>query len=176
MSAPEVRQSNHNFSTEFGPGDKVLIDGDRSIVGTVTACLWRQAAPQIEVCWFSSGAHHSFWFDPWRPSARTGETMGACQRAASLVAQFDKMLQAHNALGELLGSGRQYLTRSEQSERAGLADDATVDWGKRLAASMRAVLAIADGDGATFSDEARAAFESLRGYLPRNPSPDQEEG
>lgn len=59
----------HEYFSPYRVGNKVLIDGDRSIVGVVTALLWRAGFHQVEVCWFSGGAHQSFWFDHWRLTA-----------------------------------------------------------------------------------------------------------
>lgn len=48
----------------------------------------------------------------------TGETMGACLRAAGMAQQFKSILQAHNDLGDLLGASRSFLLREEAKERA----------------------------------------------------------
>jgi len=43
----------------------------------------------------------------------TGETMGNCERIANVVQQYGKILEAHNALGDLLQSSRRFALPSQ---------------------------------------------------------------
>lgn len=61
------------YYPEFGFGDKVIIDNEKSLVGIVTGILWRSTLSQVEVSWFHSGTHHSEWFAEWRISHWTDQ-------------------------------------------------------------------------------------------------------
>lgn len=52
--------------TSFAHGDLVHIDGDNSIVATVTAILWRSTVTQVEVSWVHCGDIKTFWLEEWR--------------------------------------------------------------------------------------------------------------
>lgn len=53
----------------FGFGDKVYIDGDKSIIAVVTAFNFRTERCEVECAWFSNGDAKSAWFSSWRLSA-----------------------------------------------------------------------------------------------------------
>lgn len=55
-----------NLHLPFNLGEAVIIDGGRSMKGTVTAYTYRGSGLQTEVCWFSDGAYQSAWIDTWR--------------------------------------------------------------------------------------------------------------
>jgi hypothetical protein len=47
--------------------DRVLIDGDASIVGVVTAFMFRAPNPSlVEVSWVHNGEAKAAWFEEWR--------------------------------------------------------------------------------------------------------------
>ncbi len=98
-------------------------------------------------------------------AAETNESYGACGRAAVIAACYDDLLKAHNAIGDLLQSGRRFLLRSEENERAGLQDNA-IDWTKRLTAAMRAMLDEFAGPDAALTVEQHAIADTLREFLP----------
>jgi hypothetical protein len=54
------------LTAEFFHGDRVHIDGDVSIVATVTAILWRSTVTQLEVSWVHCGDIKTFWLEEWR--------------------------------------------------------------------------------------------------------------
>lgn len=54
------------FTSEFKLGDRVLIDGDASIVAVVTAYAWRGERAELEICWFHNGGQQSLWIGEWR--------------------------------------------------------------------------------------------------------------
>ncbi len=56
------------YSSPFGLGVRVNIDGALDVVATVTAISWREALPQIEVSWFNNGSLMSAWVAPSRLS------------------------------------------------------------------------------------------------------------
>lgn len=68
----------------------------------------------------------------------TGETMGSCIRTAEMVTHYDKILEAHNALGEHLHSARSFLISKEHDQATKMrgtleqiaADDADGKWGR----------------------------------------------
>jgi hypothetical protein len=53
------------YESLFAIQDKVYIDGDQSLVVTVTAVVWRNEKPSIEVSWISDQAKTA-WIEPWR--------------------------------------------------------------------------------------------------------------
>lgn len=54
-------------STEFDVGDRVVIDGDESLVGRVTGVLVRGTRePQCEVSYVHCGDVKSAWVEEWR--------------------------------------------------------------------------------------------------------------
>lgn len=55
----------HTFESPFAIRDKVYIDGDESLVGYVTAVVWREEKPVVEVSWVSDCAKTA-WFEIWR--------------------------------------------------------------------------------------------------------------
>lgn len=56
------------FRAPFLHGDKIHIDGDTSIVATVTAVLWRSTITQVEVSWVHCGDVKTAWLEEWRLS------------------------------------------------------------------------------------------------------------
>jgi len=61
------------FESRFDIGARVWIDADRTLIGVVSGFLWRVEKPQVEVCWFHSGTHHSEWIAEWRLTLVRGE-------------------------------------------------------------------------------------------------------
>ena len=62
------------FAADFDFGDRVLLDGDSSLVARVVAFSFRSEFPQIEVAWVHCGTLHSAWVDPFRLSAAPENT------------------------------------------------------------------------------------------------------
>lgn len=56
------------YKSRFGFGDKVILDGDKSLVAVVIAILWRSSQCQIEVAWIHAGDAKSSYVDEWRLS------------------------------------------------------------------------------------------------------------
>lgn len=54
---------------QFALGEKVLMDGDHAIVGTVVAIRFFMPTPEYLVYWFSHGDAKSDWFAEWRVKA-----------------------------------------------------------------------------------------------------------
>lgn len=54
-----------SFESRFSIGDKVIIDGDVRLVGVVTAVMFRNENPQVEVSWVSE-VSRSAWIETWR--------------------------------------------------------------------------------------------------------------
>jgi hypothetical protein len=54
--------------TRFFRGDKVAIDGDKSLKAVVIAFLWRGKSFEVEIAWFSNGQHYTAWVDEDRLS------------------------------------------------------------------------------------------------------------
>lgn len=48
--------------------------------------------------------------------AATNESIAACLRTAGIVEKYDELLEAHNQLGALLNSGRQFIIKSKAKE------------------------------------------------------------
>lgn len=53
------------FESKFAVQDRVYIDGDVCLIGHVTAVLWRNENPLIEVSWVD-GHGRTGWFEQWR--------------------------------------------------------------------------------------------------------------
>jgi hypothetical protein len=53
------------FTAPFSIRDKVIIDGCPTLIGWVTAVLWREERPLIEVSWVD-GQARTAWFEIWR--------------------------------------------------------------------------------------------------------------
>ena len=49
------------LETEYNFGDKVHIDGCKSIEAVVTAFVWRNMQHEVEVSWFDNGRLQSEW-------------------------------------------------------------------------------------------------------------------
>lgn len=60
------------LTSKWGLKDQVLIDGDKSLVGTVTAFSWRGGDVQVEVSWIHNGAAQAAWIQEWRLSELGG--------------------------------------------------------------------------------------------------------
>jgi hypothetical protein len=55
------------FESEFDLRDRVMIDGDPTIVGRIVAIRWsRDALPTYEVSWIHEGRAEYVYFDEWR--------------------------------------------------------------------------------------------------------------
>lgn len=50
----------------FSLTEKVLIDGDPSIIGVVIAVMFETTGSSVKVSWVHSGAIHREWIDEWR--------------------------------------------------------------------------------------------------------------
>ncbi len=57
-----------SWKTRFVFGCRVVIDGDQSLVGCVTAFMWRPAGRLVEVSWVHNGALNTEWIDEFRLS------------------------------------------------------------------------------------------------------------
>jgi hypothetical protein len=56
-----------HFSSEFAFRDRVLIDGDQSIIGVVSGFAWStEEGYTVKVSWMHAGAAQVAWFDSWR--------------------------------------------------------------------------------------------------------------
>lgn len=61
--------NDRQFSVAWDFGQKVNIDDDQSIVGTVTGFCFRVTRdPTVEVSWFHNGDAKTGWFEEWRLS------------------------------------------------------------------------------------------------------------
>ena len=56
------------YESDFALRDRVNIDGDKLIVGTVTAVLWREDKALIEVSWIHNGDSKACWIEQYRLS------------------------------------------------------------------------------------------------------------
>ena len=56
------------FESKWTFGDRVLIDGDSSIKGTVTALLFRPSHYLVEVSWFHNGEAKCAFVEEFRLS------------------------------------------------------------------------------------------------------------
>lgn len=54
------------FQSDIGITTKVIIDGDKSIVGTITAVIFRQAGVSYEVSYIHNGQSYSPYIEAWR--------------------------------------------------------------------------------------------------------------
>jgi len=55
-----------SFEAPYEFGERVFLDGDKSLVARVVAFSFRTAFPQIEIAWVHNGGHQSVWVDSWR--------------------------------------------------------------------------------------------------------------
>jgi hypothetical protein len=62
------------FESRFGFGDKVRIDGDLSVVGTVIGFCFYPHVAQVQVSWWNSGALVEQWIAPWRLETTKGRS------------------------------------------------------------------------------------------------------
>ena len=57
------------FESKFALRDRVLIDGDDSLRGTVTGFRFHDVCGAlIEVAWVHNGDHRTAWVEEWRVS------------------------------------------------------------------------------------------------------------
>lgn len=56
------------LSSPFTFGDRVILDGDSSLIARVTAVLFRYEYCQIEIAWLHNGSSYSAYVDNWRLS------------------------------------------------------------------------------------------------------------
>jgi hypothetical protein len=54
------------LESRFGFGDRVIIDGDRSLVARVISFTFRSHCAQVEVGWVHNGAAQTASVDEWR--------------------------------------------------------------------------------------------------------------
>lgn len=54
------------FTAELGIATKVLIDGDKGMVGTITAVVFRQGSTSYEVSYIHNGQLYSPYVEAWR--------------------------------------------------------------------------------------------------------------
>lgn len=59
------------IDARFSISEQVVIDGEQSIVGTITAFALYSNRHTYEVQWFANGALQTSWFDDWRLRERT---------------------------------------------------------------------------------------------------------
>lgn len=52
--------------TRFDFKDRVIIDGDDSVIGVVTGFAFTLGRYTVEVKWLHNGGAHETWFDEWR--------------------------------------------------------------------------------------------------------------
>jgi hypothetical protein len=53
----------------WGFTDRVCIDGDKSLIGSVTGLLWHNIhSYMVEVSWMHNGASYCAWVHSWRLS------------------------------------------------------------------------------------------------------------
>ncbi len=58
-----------SFTVAFDFGDRVYVDGDSSIKGTVTAFIFRAGSVLVEVSWMHSGKAENERFEDYRLTA-----------------------------------------------------------------------------------------------------------
>jgi hypothetical protein len=63
------RMSAAHFESPFGIGERVIVDGCEQLVASVTAVLWRNENPLIEISWID-GQARTAWIEPWRIKSR----------------------------------------------------------------------------------------------------------
>lgn len=57
----------HHYLSKFALQQRVSIDTDEAIIGTVTGIAFRVTRdPTIEVSWMHNGDAKSAWFEEWR--------------------------------------------------------------------------------------------------------------
>lgn len=54
------------FTSEIAITTKVLIDGDKSLTGTVTAVIFRQSSASYEISYIHNGSSYSVTIESWR--------------------------------------------------------------------------------------------------------------
>jgi len=54
----------YSWTTKFNLYDRVIIDGDGSVIATVTAVVWRaHREPLYELSWISNGQSQTAWVE-----------------------------------------------------------------------------------------------------------------
>jgi hypothetical protein len=63
-----MSKSTHTYHSAFAIFDRVTIDGDHSIVGTVTSLAFSRSTQEatLEISWFANGDAKSAWVDECR--------------------------------------------------------------------------------------------------------------
>jgi hypothetical protein len=59
-----------NHVSEFAFRDRLIIDGDESLVGVVTGIMFREGMVYVELCWMSSGEAKESRIEEWRLSKK----------------------------------------------------------------------------------------------------------
>lgn len=55
------------FQSKYAPGDKVIIDGDKSITATITTVMFGRGDRILYQCeWFSNGGLQNPYIEDWR--------------------------------------------------------------------------------------------------------------
>ena len=57
------------LDSRFRFGDRVIVDGDHSLVAVVTSILWKTTSCQLEIAWVHGGDLKSAYIDEWRLTA-----------------------------------------------------------------------------------------------------------
>lgn len=87
-----------------------LSEGDRQIIVSVNE------KPTLKISIVNSSDIGPELIVEENKVAETKETMAACQRAAGIVGKYDALLEAHNAVGEILNSGRRFILQMKALE------------------------------------------------------------
>ena len=56
----------NTYHSDFRMGDRVNIDGDKSITAIVVGLLFRGDACEVECSWIANGVNHESWIRAWR--------------------------------------------------------------------------------------------------------------
>ena len=59
----------HTFSCKFTHGDRVLIDGDSSLVAVIVSVIWLSDRSSYEISWVHNGTVQSAVVASWRVSS-----------------------------------------------------------------------------------------------------------
>lgn len=56
----------HNYESAFTFGDRVHIDGDKTVLAFVTGVLWHNGRHQVEIQWTAACNNQTAWVDEFR--------------------------------------------------------------------------------------------------------------
>ena len=54
------------YKSRFKYADRVNIDGDKSIIASVTGVMWRNGHHLVEIGWINGGSPTTIWIDEYR--------------------------------------------------------------------------------------------------------------